>query len=257
MSNLRNRITVSFPKISISGIKLLAVLILLIVNANTLLLEKGLLHLESYSSEELLAVMETSSSFSALVGIASILRLLSGFAVPLFALAAAEGVAHTSDLKKYMAAVALTALISEPIYDYAFYGSFFEISQQNPVFGILISIVLLSLISRLDRFARVERGIGSVLLTICAMFWVVLLRVEYGIQTAVLAVVFYCFREKLLWKILLGVLFSVLNPLSPMAMCLLPYYSDCKKTKLPKYAYYVFYPLHLLVLGLIMRCFLL
>lgn len=253
MPDLRNRITVRFPKISISGIKLLAALLLLIVNANTLLLEKGLLQIESYSSEGLLASMDASSQFTALVGVASVLRLLSGFTVPLFAFALAEGVAHTTNLKKYLAAVALTALVSEPVYDYAFHGRFFDLSQQNPVFGVLIGLVMLHLISKLDRFDRVERSIGSILLVVCAAFWVVLLRAEYGIQTVVLAAVFYCFREKMIWKILLGVLCSTFSPLGPMAICLLPYYSGNKKTKLPKYAYYVFYPLHLLVLGLISR----
>ena len=253
MADLRNRIHVRFPKISISGIKLLAALLLLIVNANSLLLEKGLLQLDGFSSEELLAAMDASSRFTTLVGVASILRLLSGVAVPLFAFALAEGFVHTSDFKKYFGAVAVTALVSEPIYDYAFYGRLFDFSQQNPVFGVLIGLAMLGLISKLDSFDGVERGIGSILLVLCGAFWVVLLQVEYGIQTVVLAAVFYCFREKLVWKILLGVLCSVFSPLGPMAICLLPYYSGQKKTKLPKYTYYVFYPLHLLVLGLVTR----
>ena len=58
MPALQNQISARFPKLGIGGIKIFAAVLLLVVNANTILLEKGLLQMESYSTEELLAVMD-------------------------------------------------------------------------------------------------------------------------------------------------------------------------------------------------------
>lgn len=257
MADLRNRFSARFPKFGAGGIKIFATMLLLVVNANTILLEKGLLRMENYSTEALLAAMDASTQFTALVGVASILRLLSGIAVPLYAFLLAEGFVHTGSLKKYLGAITLTALISEPIYDYALTGKAFDFSQQNPMFALVIGLVMLFAMSRLEGREKTVRVIVSLLLALCAAFWVVVLRSEFGLETVLLAAVFYCFREKLLWKIVFGVLISVINPLGPLAMCCLIYYNGQRKMRIPQYAYYVFYPLHLLVLGVITRIFIL
>ena len=257
MSDLRKRFSLRLPRIHGNGLKILSMVILLLANFNTLILEKGILHLENYTPEGLVAAMDASASLTAWVGVASILRLVGAVAVPIFAFLLVEGFVHTGNYKQYLTAVAATALVSEPLYDYAMTGKLLEFSLQNPMLAVAIALAMLGIMGMLENRAAVEKVIGWLLILFCALFWVILCRVEYGVQTVVLAAVFYCFRERLFAKIVLGVLASLSNPLEPFALCGLIYYSGERNLKLPKYVFYAVYPLHLLVMGIVLRNFLL
>ena len=65
MSDLRKRFSVRLPRIHGNGLKILSMVILLLANFNTLILEKGILHLENYTPEGLVAAMDTSTSLTA------------------------------------------------------------------------------------------------------------------------------------------------------------------------------------------------
>ena len=54
---------------------------------------------------------------------------------------------------------------------------------------------------------------------------------------------------------LLGIIAEVVYLTCPIAFYLIWLYSGERKDKLPKYAYYIFYPVHLLVLGLAAKLF--
>lgn len=253
MSDLRKQLSSRLPRIHANGLKCFSMGIVLLLNFNTIILEKGILHLERYSPSELVAVMEASSTLTALVGVASVLRLLSGIAVPIFAFLTAEGFVHTSSYKKYLSSVTLTALVSEPLYDYAMNGTWMAITQQNPVWSIAISLIMLGILHMIENRNGVEKWICQLLVVLCAVFWVILFRVEYGLEIIVLSAIFYCFREYTALKTVLGILVSIMDPLGPFAFCGLIYYSGQHKLKIPKYWFYALYPLHLLVFGLILR----
>ena len=251
MSDLRNRVSRKLPRISASGLKYFAAIVMLIVNANTVILEKAILNLDSYSSLELIEVMNQDSGITALVGVASILRLFSGLIVPIYAFLLVEGFVHTGSFGKYLKAVAITALCSEPLYDYAMNGTLLDFSGQNPIMALAIGLVMLSAIRLFDNRAKVEKGILCLLIVLSSVFWTALLRVGCGLETVLLVAIFYCFRERMAIKTILGVLVSVMDPLGPFAFCGLIYYNGQRTLKVNKYCFYGLYPLHLLMLGII------
>ena len=62
-----------------------------------------------------------------LAGIGSIMQLIGGMAIPVFAFLLVEGFRNTSDYKKYLITMVITALVSEIPYDLQFvekYGIF-------------------------------------------------------------------------------------------------------------------------------------
>lgn len=256
MSDLRKRISVKFPRVSANGLKYFSAVLMLLVNINTVILEKGILKLDAITTGELIAAMEASSRLTALVGVASVIRLLSGVIVPIFAFLLVEGFVHTGSYRNYLKTVAVTALISEPVYDYAMHGSFLEFSQQNPVFALTVGLAMLAILRMIVDHSGGARWIKCFLVVLCAVFWVVLLRVEYGLEIILLAAIFYCFRERTAVKVVLGVLVSIMDPLGPFAFCGLIYYNGERMLKLHKYVFYALYPLHLLVLGIAARMFL-
>lgn len=253
MSDLRKRISAKPLRVSAGGLKYFSAVLMLLVNANTVILEKGILGLDAITTEELIAAMEASSRLTALVGVASIIRLLSGVIVPIFTFLLVEGFVHTGSYGNYLKAVAVTALISEPVYDYAIHGSLLEFSQQNPVFALVISLAMLAIIRMIGDKSAGARWIKYFLVVLCAAFWVVLLRVEFGLEIILLAAIFYCFRERTAVKTILGVLVSVMDPLGPFAFCALVYYNGKRTLKIHKYVFYALYPLHMLVLGIVSR----
>ncbi len=72
-----------------------------------------------------------------------VLRIFGRLAFPIYAFLAAEGVAHTKNIKAYAGRMLALAILSEPIYDYVFRGSFLEVTNQNILFTLLIGIVTL------------------------------------------------------------------------------------------------------------------
>ncbi len=257
MSDLRKRFGFRLPQITGRGLKIFSAVILLLTNISRVILEKGLIRVDDYSASQLLEAMDESPSLVYLSGAASVMQLLAGLAVPVFALLLVEGFLHTRSFSGYLERITATALISEIAYDFAMSGRFLEFSQQNPMLALTVCLIMMYLMGLLDSMARVEKGIGRFLIALCAVFWVVALRVEYGVEMVLLTTVFYCFRKHSGVKILLGVLVSLMEPLGPMAFIGIGYYNGSRTLKCSKYVYYALYPLQLLILGTVTRCFLL
>ena len=257
MSNLRKRYGRRLPQVSQRALKNTAAVLMLLVNGSRIIIEKGLLRLDTYTVGGLLDAMDADSRTMQLVGVASIIQVLQGLLPPVFALLLVEGFLHTDHYAKYLGRVAAAALVSELAYDFAMHGKFLEFSEQNPMLALVVALVMLRIMKALDRVSSVERAVVQILLLLCAGFWVVVFRVESGVELILLAAIFYCFREHDIVKLVLGVLVSLTDTIGPLAFCGLMFYNGERRLKLPSYVYYAIYPLHLLVFGIVARCFLL
>ena len=222
---------------------------LVAANAGAILVEKGIIGMDGYTMSELLASMEETSGMTGLVGAAVLARLLKGIAIPLFAFLLAEGFRHTRNVWRYLAALTVTALVSEPIYDFAMTGSPLDFSAQNPMLALVIGLLVLILMDWLNRFDKTEQIIGRLLLTLGGMFWVMVLRIPYGIETVLLVSVWDSFRGHNAVRLILGILVSLVEPTGPLAFCAIGYYSGERNLKVSKYLFYALYPAHLLWLG--------
>ena len=240
-------------QISAGGLKLFSAILLLLVNVGCIVIEKGYLRLDTYTQTELLDAMSADAAVSAWVGVASVLQLLRGLAIPLFAFLLVEGFLHTGHYARYLIRVAATAVISEVPYDLAMSGKVWDAASQNPVMGTAICLVMLYCVSKLERFAAVERVIGSGLMMLCAAFWVLVLRVECGLEMVLLCGILYCLRHRELIKMLLGILVSLTSYMGPLAFVLIFLYNGQRGEKTRQYVYYALFPLQLVALWLL-RC---
>lgn len=254
MSDLRRKsILPRLPQMSAQWLKTAAVILMLLANIGEIVLERGIIGLPDYTLSGLLEAMDTAPHLTGLVGCAALLRLCGGVAVPIFAFLLVEGYVHTASYKSYLLRLSVTALVSELCYDFAMTGSLLELTRQNPMLALVVGLAMLGVMGLLERFDTVERVIGQILLTLCGLFWVMLLRIPFGLETILLISIFYCFRERKAVKILLGITVSLAEPTGPLAFCALAYYNGQRKLRVSKYLFYVLYPLHLLVLGVIAR----
>lgn len=174
------------------------------------------------------------------------LRCLGRIAFPIFCFLIVEGFFHTHDVRRYMGRLGVFALISEIPYDLAFRGVPLEYAHQNVFFTLLIGIGMMVLLER-----NREWPVKAVILLL-AMWLAVLIRSDYNFRGVLLIFVFYIFHESRwlamtaggFWNFLYQGVIQKYGVLSVLPLAL---YNGERGRKM-KYFFYIFYPVHLLLL---------
>lgn len=241
------------PNVTADGLKLFACAVMLIQAVGAVIVENGMIHVEQYTQETLSAAMAEDSHLMMLAGVSSVMQLIGGMAMPVFAFLLVEGFKNTSSYKRYLISMAVFALVSEIPYDLAWRGSWVDFSSQNALVTMTVCLLLVYFLDMVRSHRMAWAPFLYVMLTVAAIFWVSLLRAQFGLCMVLLTAVFYVFDLKNGIKTLLGVIVSLMYATGPISFYGIWCYNGVRKDRLPKYAYYFFYPLHLLVLGLISR----
>ena len=189
------------------------------------------------------------------------LRIIGRIAFPIYCYLLVEGAAHTRNPKKYATRLLIGALLAELPFDYLFYGGF-TVAHQSVMVTLLLGLVMIV-------WARKR---GRYMLPLCVCFFAAeLLNGDYGCWGIGIIALFMVTaeksREKLLQVIGLAVIFLLMGsykvPLGGiqipiqlyglLAMIPIALYSGRKITvsKTVQWIFYLFYPVHLLILLLI------
>ena len=192
------------------------------------------------------------------------LQILGRLAFPIFAFFIAEGFYYTKNKVQYLFTILVFAVIAQIPYNFLWHGL-------NVLFTFICALVLLFLWEASKRLELAEKVILRVitwLVFLILSFLALVLRIDYQWYGILLPFVFYLFRERGLLKFLL---FAIMTVLFVIQLCctvypainfntfiqlfallsILPlsfYDNQRKSNKKIKYLFYVFYPLHLVVL---------
>ena len=174
------------------------------------------------------------------------LRCLGRSAFPIFCFLIVEGFFHTHDVRRYMGRLGVFALISEIPYDLAFRGVPLEYDHQNVFFTLLIGIGMMVLLER-----NREWPVKAVILLL-AMWLAVLIRSDYNFRGILLIFVFYIFHESRWLAVTAGGFWNflyqgVIQKYGVLSVLPLALYNGERGRKM-KYFFYIFYPVHLLLL---------
>ena len=185
-----------------------------------------------------------------------LLQMLESCALPIFAFLLVEGFQRTGNWQKYILRIFGTALIAEIPYNLAYGGRLLDISCRNPMFALVLGLVLLkfySLYPEKDTKSKVMKA----LLTLAAFLWAFLLGIQYGVPMLVLVAVSWGCREKPRARNVCGAVaalvcsvFSLYMLAAPLGFLLLAFYND-EPVEYNRKAYYLAYPLFLAVVGII------
>ena len=189
-------------------------------------------------------------------------RMVGRLSFPVFCFLLAEGARHTKSPGKYALRLFAAAVISELPFDYAFFGKVFWY-HQNVMVTLLLGLLAILAVKK-TRFAWLKPVVVLPFL-IAADF----LEADYGMH-GVLLMLLFGLTDGLPWKrwiqfagMLLifadmssAVLFTVLGVnitlqmLGALAIVPIALYSGKKRThsKALQWSFYLFYPLHLLIL---------
>lgn len=245
------------PDITADGLKLFACVCMLIQSVGIAVVERGMIHLDQYTQESLSQAMAQDSHLMMLAGIGSVMQLIGGMAMPVFTFLLVEGFRNTSDFKKYFLSVLLFAAVSEIPYDLAVNGKLFDFSNQNAMLSMAICLLMLYFLDLIKNRTGLAGAFFKVAIVAASVVWAALFRTEYGLCLVLLTAIFYIFYTRNVLKTVLGMIVSLLYVTGPVAFYGIWCYNGQRKNRVPKYVYYVFYPLHLLVLALAAKILLL
>ncbi len=206
------------------------------------------------------------------------LTCIGRISFPIFAFMIVEGYFHTKNLKRYVCRLLIFAVISEIPFNLAMGSSLFYPIHQNVLWSFLISIALIHLNEKARKTNKIWKRIAVGFVTVILGYLIGIITMVDFYHAGILTVlVFYFFRERkwwsyigqfiCLWHINVEMLggFSYEIPLGDETfflsrqglalLALIPIWLYRGKqgyhSKALQYVYYAFYPLHLLILGII------
>lgn len=183
------------------------------------------------------------------------LRIIGRLAFPIYCFLLAEGAHHTKNPAKYALRLFIGLLLAEIPFDLALYGQL-SFSHQSVMFTLLLAFCMAMVTRKLPL-------IGKALAVIPFYIAAELLHTDYGGLGIIIAAVFIIGRDlpeplviqtaglaiaNLAWFTT-----SIIQPFAVAAMIPISLYSGKKdsRSKLLQWAFYLFYPVHLMILWLI------
>ena len=205
------------------------------------------------------------------------LTCIGRIAFPIFAFMIVEGYFHTSDLKKYVKRIFIFALISEIPFNLALGSRLFYPIHQNVLWSFLISIGLIYWNEKVKEKAIWKRVLIAVLSTLTGCVAGIITFVDFYHAGILTVLIFYFFRQRKWWSYvgqLIGLYYINMEILGgfmyeiPIAgntfylmrqglalLALIPIWlyqgEQGYYNRIIKNIYYWFYPVHLLILGLL------
>lgn len=242
---------ISEQKKGISGstLKLIALVVMLIDHIGAVIVERMILWNRSTNSSEFF--LDTNG----LIMLDKVLRYTGRLAFPIFCFLLVEGFLHTRKKAVYAIRLFCFALISEIPFNLALTGKVMHTQYQNVfftlLFGLFVMTGLLEVEKRAGRHKLVAVLLAFVILA-AGMAVAELFNTDYGAKGVLSIAVLYIFRKRKEMQLVAGAISFLWESTAFLAFVPIAFYNGKRGLKL-KYIFYVFYPLHLLVLFAIVR----
>ena len=179
-----------------------------------------------------------------------VLRKIGRIAFPIFCFLLVEGFVHTSNVKKYAMRLACFALLSEIPFDLAFQSKVFGWEYQNVFFTLFLGLVAMMghryIEEKIWQNKMLCTFLQIVVWAICAGI-AELLHTDYAALGVLCIILLYELRERRFMQVIIGCILFVDNRTAMFGFLLTLFYKGARGIKL-KYVFYLFYPVHLLIL---------
>lgn len=256
MERLNDRRVVQSSGITANGIRMWAMFLLAGSVIGRSIIQCRVFGVGSASGEQLLAIMEKDQKMMYLAAISVILQAFEACAAAIYAFLMTEGVLKTSNVKAYALRVAGVALLSEIPYNLAFSGKWIDFSSRNPVFGVLIGLIMLWFYKAFPGFKGTNL-LYKIAATVGACLWCSMLDISHGICVVMIALTLWAFQKKPQIRVYAGamaaILCSIISPfymIAPVVFLLLHSYNG-EKGEPNTTLNYLSYPVMLIVVTLI------
>lgn len=186
------------------------------------------------------------------------MRSVGRITFPIFAFMLVEGFLHTSNLKKYTIRLFLLAMLSEIPYDLANSGKIVAFRGQNVIWTLVTGLITLYYIKNTEKYKMGKRITLTILTIFLGEIMVLLIQGDCKLGGILLISALYIFRNRpkhliiavIIALSMISIGFMWIQLYGLIALLFIRYY-DGTVGKGNRYLFYIFYPLHLLILGLI------
>ena len=190
-------------------------------------------------------IVSSPETLSFLRQLYSLMRDIGRIAFPIFCFLLVEGFLHTRNVRKYAQRLFLFALISEIPFDFALKPSWFYPDKQNVYFTLLMGLLVLWGIQACGGMIWIQIPIMA-----SGMLAAAFLQTDYGYRGVFLIEVLYILRFSRLYQCLGGAAAISWELPAPAAFLPVYFYNGERGISL-KYFFYWFYPVHLVLLGIL------
>ena len=245
-----------------STLKIIAIITMLIDHIGAVILERtpavsyGMYQLTMNNLGNISEVIQNNGA----IVVYMIFRLIGRLGFPIFCFLLIEGFLHTRNVWKYAFRLFLFSLISEIPFNLAFRRNIFDTSYQNVFFTLLLGLLALILIQLVEKKLASNKILQYLLIIPIAFVFMLtaelLIQCDYGASGVLTIVIMYLLRRNKVLEMTGGcIILTAMNYLEITSFfTLIPVYKYNGERGLRlKYVFYAFYPVHLLILYMIVR----
>ena len=227
----------NFQFLSGAGLKLVAIISMLADHVN-----KALVY----------PYLESNHGFLAFIS--DVFDIIGRIAFPLFCFMLVEGYFKTRNRKKYLLNLLLFGVISEVPFDMFTTASFFNMNWNNVMFTLALVLVTVWIIDTLkEKMQKRPKALWylvSILIVLVMCIVSMSLSLDYEHHAILIGYFFYLFHDMPVFAIPFGYASMFKEPWALLGFGLTLTYNG-ERGKQHKMLYYWFYPVHLLILGLL------
>ena len=187
-----------------------------------------------------------------LLYLSNIFSILGRIAFPIFIFFIVEGFFKTSNRKKYLITLLIFGVISEVPFDMFTSKTFFDPHWNNMMFTLALCLITIWIIdsikNKLDN--KVLWYVISIIIVILFGFLAMQLSLDYDYHAIVVAYLFYIFYDKPILGAGLGYLSIIKELYSFLGFGMTLTYNG-ERGRQYKWLNYFFYPVHILILGIL------
>ena len=196
--------------------------------------------------------LESNHGFLAFIS--DVFDIIGRIAFPLFCFMLVEGYFKTRNRKKYLLNLLLFGVISEIPFDMFTTASFFNMNWNNVMFTLALVLVTVWIIDTLkEKMQKRSKALWylvSILIVLVMCIVSMSLSLDYEHHAILIGYFFYLFHDMPVFAIPFGYASMFKEPWALLGFGLTLTYNG-ERGKQHKMLYYWFYPVHLLILGLL------
>lgn len=183
----------------------------------------------------------------------SVLRTIGRISFPIYSFLIVEGFRKSNNVFKYILRVFILAIISEIPYDMMVFNHLYSFEVQNVLFTYVVALIMLSIMRVMSDWPVVLTIIPAIIAQMIVLF----LKTDYKEWGILLIYVLYIFRNDLNVKCLLTLIITAIMTAGKyygfgiVSVFFIFFYDGTKGYLNLKRIHYLFYPIHMLILFLI------
>lgn len=186
-----------------------------------------------------------------------IMRGVGRLAFPIFCFLLVEGFIHTKSVLKYALRLLILAIVSELIFDLTFFKSTAYLDHQNVMVTLLLGLLTIWAIDyslKIPGLSDFLKFILVISIGASAMEIASLIKCDYNYHGILSIILLYITRTAPPVNLLVGAASFSWEKYAPSSFLLMYFYDESKKpSKKYRLFFYLFYPVHLLLIFLIAK----